>query len=234
LRDVGIVCALPREARHLGSAISANGSVAVLGNGIRLRVSGMGATAAAAAARELLGAGAAALVSFGLAGALDPSVAPGAIFLPGEVTGAEGDVLATEGPWRRELGVALGSQKLRSGGRLFSSTAPVTRAAAKAELFRATHALAVDMESFWIAAAAAAAAVPFIAVRVIVDGAADEIPAIVSGATDAYGRLQAARLIGGLLQRPQDLLGLSRLTCRYAIASRGLALAGRRLATGLQ
>src|SRR5262249_660912 len=132
LRDVGIVCALPREARHLGSAISANGSVAILGNGIRLRITGMGATAAAAGARELLGAGAAALVSFGLAGALDPTLSPGAIHLPGEVTDAEGQVLPTEDPWCRQLGAALGSQQLRSGGRLFSSTAPVTRVAAKA------------------------------------------------------------------------------------------------------
>jgi len=232
LRDVGVVCALHSEARHLGPAVSGNGSVAVLGNGTRLRVSGMGGAAAAAAARELIVAGAAALVSFGLAGALDPSVAAGAIFLPGEVTDADGRSLPTDAPWRGHLSAALAPRQPLSGGRLFSSATPVTWVAAKAELFRTTHAQAVDMESFGIAAVAAEAAVPFVAVRVIVDVAADEVPGSIISATDAYGRVRPARLIAGLLRHPRDLLPLSRLTRRYAAASRGLALAGRGLACG--
>lgn len=232
MRDLGVVCALHSEARHLGPAVSGNGSIAVLGNGTRLRVSGMGGAPAAAAARELIAAGAAALVSFGLAGGLDPAVAAGTIFLPGEVTDAEGRSLPTDALWRGQLSAALASRQPLSPGRLLSSAAPVTSAAAKADLFRTTAAQAVDMESFRIAAVAADAAVPFVAVRVIVDVAADDVPGIVSSVTDAYGRVRPARLIAGLLRHPQDLLPLSRLAHRHATASRGLALAARGLAFG--
>ena len=81
------------------------------------------------------------------------------------------------------------------------------------------------MESFRIAAVAADAAVPFVAVRVIVDVAADELPGIVT--RSRCGRTGAAwRLIARLPLAPAGPAAPVRLARRHGghrAAGRGLA-----------
>jgi hypothetical protein len=77
--------------------------------------------------------------------------------------------------------------------------------------------MAVDMESSAVAKAARTCGVPFIAVRVIVDTAADEVPRAVSGASES-GQVRIGRLLLGLMRSPADLVPLLRLTKRYRIA----------------
>jgi adenosylhomocysteine nucleosidase len=78
------------------------------------------------------------------------------------------------------------------------------------------------MESAAIAQVAAQAGLPFLALRVIIDTASDELPAAVIAAS-AGGRLRVGRLIGGLLRTPADVGALIRLSARYRIAIRVLA-----------
>ncbi|MFZ1904034.1 MAG: hypothetical protein WAU56_01440, partial [Steroidobacteraceae bacterium] len=66
------MAALAAEARLLGPA-RPHGAVRALADGTLVVVSGMGPSAAADGARRLIGAGATALVSFGVAGGLDPA-----------------------------------------------------------------------------------------------------------------------------------------------------------------
>ena len=224
---VGIVCALASEARHLDPTACADTPIARLADGSLLRVSGMGAAAARQAAEALLAAGASALASFGLAGGLDPALGPGAIFLPSEVAGADGAVLATSRPWRERLAQALHAQRPRAEGRLLGSAVAVGSVAQKAALFRASGAAAVDMESLAVAMVAHDRAVPFIAVRVIVDAAGDALPPAVTAAADAAGHLKLRPLVLGLLRSPAQLGALLRLARCYRAASRSLALVAR-------
>jgi nucleoside phosphorylase len=60
--------------------------------------------------------------------------------------------------------------------RLISRTLPVESVEDKARVFRETHAAAVDMETDTLAAACAAANIPFTAVRVISDPAGTALP----------------------------------------------------------
>jgi adenosylhomocysteine nucleosidase len=90
-------------------------------------------------------------------------------------------------------------------------------------LFRETGAAAVDMESLAVAQAAQARQLPFIAVRVIVDNAADDLPHAVTAAADAAGQLQLWPLLIALARSPSDLAPLVRLAWRYRAASRSLA-----------
>jgi adenosylhomocysteine nucleosidase len=198
-----------------------------LSDGTLLAVSGMGASAAARSATALVGAGATALASWGMAGGLDPALAAGTIFLPDEVISPDGATVATARDWRERLASALATQHPVTQGRLLTSRTAIGSPAEKATLFRTTGAVAVDMESLAVAEVASAHQLPFIAVRVIVDSAADALPQAVTAAADNEGHLQIWRLIGALARTPADLAPLLRLARRYRAANRSLAAVAR-------
>ena len=79
-----------------------------------------------------------------------------------------------------------------------------------------------------VAQIAAKHQLPFIAVRVIVDTAADVLPRAVVAASTA-GRVRFARLIGGLILAPREIASLIRLAQRYRIAMRSLRAIGANL-----
>ena len=227
LKVVGVVCALVAEARHLGPATRRHESLTPLADGTLLAVSGMGRAAAARSAQSLIDAGATALASWGMAGGLDPALAAGTIFLPSEVISPDGVSVTTARHWRERLGSALATQRPLTQGRLLTSPKAVGSLAAKAMLFREMGAAAVDMESLSVAEAAQAHQLPFIAVRVIVDSAADVLPQAVTAAADTEGHLQIWRLMGALARTPADLAPLIRLARRYRAANRSLAAVAR-------
>lgn len=227
---MGIVCALTTEAQHLKPGLRPSESVQALDDGTLLSLSGMGASAAANGARALIHAGATALLSFGLAGGLDPLLRAGDVCMPREVLSQSIPSIPAAVPWRERLSAAI--QTRIPGVRIFdgsllSHSSIVTSATAKAALYGSTQALAVDLESFAVAEVAAARGLPFLAVRVIVDCAVDELPPLIGRATDAYGQIQPAILIAGLLRSPRTLVALMRLGSRHRIASRVLGQIAR-------
>lgn len=185
----------------------------------------MGGAAATQSARSLAEAGAEALVSFGMAGGLDPSLAPGTVFLPSEVISADGAVvIATDESWREQVGTRVAAL---TSGRLLTTSKAVGTQADKALLFRQTGAAAVDMESLAIAEVARSHRLPFLAVRVIVDSALDTLPRAVTAAADNEGHLRIGRLLGALARTPGELPALIRLGQRYRAANRSLAAVAR-------
>jgi adenosylhomocysteine nucleosidase len=221
-RLLGIVAALAAEARALGPAVKRIGDVGCLGDGTLVAVSGMGCAAAGLAAVRLIEAGASALMSFGLAGGLDPSLSAGSVVLPGEVISRGGARFLTSTGWREQLRIAIAKQRPVAGGTLLSSLTAIDAVADKAAAFRETGAVAVDMESVGVAEVAAAHNLPFVAVRVIVDTAVDVLPRAVVAASRA-GQVSLRRLVGGFALAPLDLVALIRLARRYRAATRSLA-----------
>ncbi len=230
MNPIGIVSALAAEARTLGPAAARGAGLRQLTDGALLAVSGIGASAAAAAARRLVLAGATALASYGMAGGLDPALICGAVLLPEEIaafdgTGSAGAVSMTSREWRQRLRAALPASCTAGEGKLLACERPLGRDA-KAAAWRGSGAAAVDMESAAVAQVAAQAGLAFIALRVIVDTAADELPAAVIAAS-AGGQLRIGRLLAGLMRAPGDLGPLIRLSARYRIAARALTAVGR-------
>lgn len=218
----GVVAALDREARVLGPALQAKAGFEILAGGTLRAVSGMGCAAAGMAARRLVEAGATALVSWGMAGGLDPDLPAGAICLPREVVAPDGMRFATAFPWRETLTAAVASCRPVTSGVLLTSPHPIAGVAAKAQARHETGAVAVDMESSAVAEVAAASHVPFMAVRVIVDTAQDAIPSSVTVAAGESGQVRIARLLLGLARSPGDIVALIRLARRYRAAIRSL------------
>jgi adenosylhomocysteine nucleosidase len=203
--------------------------LAQLGEGSLLALSGIGRAAAAAAALALVDAGVSALMTFGMAGGLDPALKPGSVVIPRELIAADGARYAACQAWREHVAAAVSPLCAVTEGNLLTSTHALETPADKAAAFRNSGAAAVDMESAAVAEVAAKHNLPFIAVRVIVDTAADALPRAVVAASRA-GRVRFTRLIGGLIVAPREIISLLRLAQRYRIAMHSLRLIGAHLA----
>ena len=224
MNGLGIVAALSAESRPLGSTTRRGADPTTLADGTQLIVTGVGPAAAAVGARRLLASGVRALLSWGLAGALDPALAAGTVVLPREVISPEGRLLLTTADWRERVSKGIAASHVVSCGRLLTCREPLGSTAAKALAFRQTGAVAADMESSAVAEVASAERVPFIVVRAIVDTAQDAVPAAALSATGAgQDRPRLGRLLATLARTPGELPALIRLARRYRSASRTLA-----------
>jgi adenosylhomocysteine nucleosidase len=236
LSATGVVAALAFEARSLGRCRRQVAGPCVLGDGSLLCVSGVGCANAARAAQELVAAGAQALLSWGVAGALDPAIGAGAVLLPAEVlrpAAAAGSAPLQRYPtsriWRERVAAALQPHAQASAGALLTSALPVAEAQLKARLFQDTGAVAVDMESAAVAQVAAEHQLPFIALRVIVDTASVSLPAsvmrLIEPAHAGRTSLWRAWTLAGAPQDWGALLQLARASCH---AQRALSDCARR------
>ena len=224
MNELGIVAALAAESRPLGPARRSGAGPATLGDGTLLVLSGIGPASAAEGARRLVLSGARALISWGVAGGLDPQLAAGALVLPEAVISPENRVFPTAREWRERVRAALATSHAVCGGRLLTRAEPLASTAAKARAFRETAAVAVDMESSAVAEVAASQGLPFLAVRAIVDTADDVVPrAALVAASAVSGSVRLGRLLGALAGAPAELPALVRLARRYRAARRTLA-----------
>lgn len=184
---------------------------------------GIGPARAAAAAAAAPPAGA--FLACGCAGALvDWLVA-------GDLVAAESVIaLGADGrPDERLPGVGAGLAAWAAGrgfrvhaGALVASPVVLGTAAAKAAL-GATGALAVEMESGALAAAARARGVPFAALRAVLDAAGEALPAGADVIDEATGEVRAARVLAAIALRPRLWPAAGRLARQQRVAARRLA-----------
>jgi adenosylhomocysteine nucleosidase len=182
--------------------------------------SGPGAQRAASAAARAIAGGAGALVSWGLAGGLHARLAPGTVVAPRRVLEQGGAAWPSDAAWRSRLaGAAEGL--VFDYGDLLSVPAALESPAQKRAAAVATGAVAVDMESAAIAAVAARARVPFVALRVIVDAVDDALPPGAEHWIDEHGNRRAAAALraAASFRQWRPLLTLAK---RYRVASAAL------------
>jgi hopanoid-associated phosphorylase len=221
--SVGAVCGFRAEAiiaRRLGLlAEPGGGSVA-------------GTDAAIA---QLLAAGVRALVSFGIAGGLAPSLRCGALLLPAAVRGSDGAAYWVDRDWHARLAAAATAKGIAVAvGGVLAHERVVANAAEKAALHRATNALAVDMESARVAAAAARARLPFVILRAVADSAAQDLPPAASLPLRANGRADLGAVLASLANEPKQIPALLGLAGETATALWTLYRAGRALGPALR
>lgn len=233
---VGIVAPMWGEAKCFTPAGVARQRLSEIGEGVLLCVSGMGRERAAQAARDLLGRGATALVSAGVAGGLDPRLSPGDLVIAERVLAADGTTHATDATWREALASRLHTELDCTIATLVESPSVIAAPEEKAACFRATGASAVDMESAAIAAEAARADVPCLVLRAVCDPADMCIPGCALAAADPQGKPRPALFLGALLRHPGDIVDVIRLqrafrTAQVALRS-AVRLAGTRLCAG--
>jgi adenosylhomocysteine nucleosidase len=211
---IGIVAALEMEGRWLGDSS---------GNRLIL-VGGMGRERAEAAARQLLESGATALVSWGVAGGLDPALASGTVVLADQVLCSDGSVRESHPRWRTELRSLIETRVHTVVAPLFHSEQLVSSVTQKGRLRDRWRASAVDMESDGVGRVADSAGVPWLAVRAVTDTATFEVPEVAVSVCGENGRLRPGA-VAGLVLRPWLWHTLTRL----AGATRAAARSMRRL-----
>ena len=189
----------------------------------KLAIAGASSARAAEGARRLVIEGVEALLSFGLAGGLDPALDTGDGVLARAVVLPDGTRIETDAAWRARLGDALAANGRVALGDVAGADAALATPAEKARLYRATGAIAVDMESHAVAAAARAAGVPFMVLRAILDTASDAIPEAALAGLDASGNAHALPVLARAILRPWEFPALIRLgrANRAALASLG-------------
>jgi hopanoid-associated phosphorylase len=207
---LGIVCGMQSEVRALGRWAN--------DPRIGIGISGARPERAEAEARRLVAGGCRVLLSWGVAGGLDPALAPGELVIPAAVVTEDGGRLPLSQSVIARLDRAIQTAEMPQPSRGMTGTGAilglermVLAVAEKAALFERTSAVAVDMESHRVALVAAAAGLPMLAVRAIGDPAGRALPALAARALGADGRPRIGPVVAGLLRRPGDLGALLRV-----------------------
>ncbi len=225
---VGVITAIHAEANCIVSRKLPFNQMVHLGDGAAIWVCGMGDSAARQAAEGLLEGGVTALVSFGVAGALDARLRSGDLVLP-ESIHVSGEMLPVTESWRNQLKQLLPLDLTVVSGILTASKGVVSTETAKRELANVTGACAVDMESGAIAEVATNAGIPFIAIRAITDPIKFSPPTALLSAVYPDGSVNAMRLMGLILQRSVGVGTLMRLGRGMRAASNTLSAVVRHL-----
>ena len=172
------------------------------------------ADGATAAALKLIAGGATGLISFGLAGGLDPALRPGVVVVPRTVL-SNGERFVAD----TALATAFGGLTDHT---LLAGSAIAASAADKRALFAATGACAIDLESGSVAEAARRSDVPFAVVRAICDPAERDLPPAALIALDAAGVIGISRVLRSVLTHPGQMPALLALARDAALARRAL------------
>jgi 5'-methylthioadenosine/S-adenosylhomocysteine nucleosidase len=247
LSGIGLVVALPREipagfvridnrqstepqtCALYRSAPAAAGHMAVQ--------AGVGRERAAAGARLLIRRFSPhALVSFGFAGGLTPELARGTLVIGTQVVGddSSGRLATANDDLVRQVQRAAEVEQLPARQGLIVTTRQIVAdSASKTEWWEKSGACAVDMETAGIAEVAHEAGLPWVAVRAIVDSAADSLPAACLSVLGEDGHVASRRLVQALCRSPQLLWPFLRLASDMRTARRHLSLAFERWAKSL-
>lgn len=174
--------------------------------------------------KRAITSGCSGLISFGVAGGLDPRLAPGTCVVGAAVVTDDGHH-ETDRHWSNRL---LEAMPGAVHGALAGADSPVRTPDDKRALNRRTGALAVDTESHVVARAAAAHGLPMAAIRVIADPAHRGLPHAALTAIRADGTTDVLAVLRSVVRRPRQLPALLR-TALDARAARATLLLGRRL-----
>ncbi len=200
---LGIICGMQSELRALGRwARDAR---------VRVAVSGAQPEQAEAEARRLVAEGCRVLLSWGVAGGLDPALTPGDLIIPAQVVAEDDRYWALSAKLCGAITVSARSGHSVASGTLLGLDRMALTLAEKAALFERTGAVAVDMETHRVALVAAEAGLPILAIRAIGDPASRTLPELATRALGADGQPKIGPVIAGLLRRPGDLRALLRL-----------------------
>lgn len=150
---------------------------------------------------------AAGILSFGIAGGLEPSLRPGDVRVAGSIVVADGERFGTDPAWASALATRLGCPSPT----VFACADQVASTPAqKAALRHHTGADLVDMESAVAARVAAAHGLPFAALRVVTDAAHRSLPPAVAVSMKPGGDLDLPAILRSVAREPGQIPGLLR------------------------
>ena len=203
---IGILTGLTAEARLLHYVVPGDGIAPVIAR------TAADSARATREAEQLVGLGAVALVSFGLAGGLAPDVQAGDLIFADRVILPDGRSIATDSAW---LEAALKCTGIRGRspriGPIAGTETLLATTADKQRLASASGALAGDMESAAAALVAEREGMPFIVVRAVSDALENSLPTVARVPLRPCGSLRFDAVAGALCRHPSEWPAVARL-----------------------
>lgn len=165
--------------------------------------------------KKLISQGADLIISFGLAGALDPGLKSGSIIISTQVLTPSYKKISCN----PSLGIKIFNLKKSKSGVYFrpivGSNYPITSATEKKKIFKNSKAAAVDMETHIAAQIAQKQRVPFLAIRSICDTANQNLPDFVATIIKNQKKLNILQVLRLIVSRPSELKKFSKLIINY-------------------
>lgn len=155
-------------------------------------------------ARELVKKGATKLLSFGIAGGLEPGLPIGSMIIGTHVTSVDGN-WNCDTAWVKDLTRKL--PEAHCGG-VYGSEFLVPTAKEKRALYEKSRCLIVDMESQCAAQIATEANIPLAVIRVVCDNSNMDVPCVVMQAINEDGSVNAIKALWSLLRYPSQIPSL--------------------------
>ena len=241
---IGIITALPEERSALVSKMlevrrSCLGALdtycgVLAGREVCLVEGGMGAGAAATAARLLIaGMNPALLMSAGYCGAVRPGPEAGDLVLCRRLFSADAEMVQELPlPGSEQVAGRLAAELQRHGlrswqGSFITTQVVVSKAELAGRLLPDLPHPVLEMESSAVAAAAAEAGIPFVGLRAVSDDATEELRFSLEEICDKNGQVAVSRVLWLLVRRPW-LLG------HFLRLAGGSAKAGASLGRGVE
>ena len=223
LSKLGIISALPAEAACLYNGKLNIGSPIEIQKDIFLCLSGMGYESASNAARKCLEIKVDALISWGVAGAIESSLNSGDLIFAESIIGQH-KTYQTTTEWNKKL-LAYFQKNSTSviSGDIASSKEICASVTDKKLLLDKTGAIAVDMESAAIAEIAKNNNLDFIVIRTIADKAATTIPEAVLNHTDNLGKPEILKFMLSCMSKPAQISDIAKLAKSYKMALKTLS-----------
>lgn len=226
---IGVVCGFQAEIDCFYKALA----IAKLDRSqFKIIPSGSSSARANGAANTLISEGCTKLLSFGIAGGLDPALGVGDVVFSSHVV-----TLLDEAYGKKAKG-KIEKPNLRAGSRMVKGSMCgvdeiVCTPDEKAKIFKSSSAAAVDMESHAVARVAMKNGLPFFVIRSISDGSRDTLPAYVAKGVNPEGKPQVAPILKGLAADPFSLPLLLKLKNNTDTALKALEAASIRILPSL-
>jgi hopanoid-associated phosphorylase len=211
------------------SGLKAEARIAERSAGVRAVAGGGDETRLAALIEQAIADGARGIISFGIAGGLQPGLVSGTCIV-GTSAVVDGRAYPTDKAWSQRIAALLPDAER---GPIAGSRMPAASSDAKKALHDATGAIAVDMESQVVARIANARRLPFAILRVVADGADQRLPPAALHGMKPDGTPDIVGVLKSLASEPRQLTDLIRTAAAARRAMAGLFRCHRLLGPGL-
>lgn len=210
---------------HIVIATGVQREAATLGTFRQVVIPGGGDAVGLQSKLEAAADDALAIISFGLGGALDPTLRIGEWVIGERLVGSVEAVCAAD--W-------IGALQMRHPeartGTIYSDGRLISTSSEKSAINEKYGALLVDMESSVAANVATANGLPFAILRCVSDEAAHALPPALDVAMRPDGSVDGAAMFGSIFRRPQQLPALIGSIAGFLKAERALKKRGRLIA----
>ena len=217
------------DARVLAVSGLASETEIARGPGVVVLAGGGDTTRLAAEIEDQIRGGVGALISFGIAGGLEPGLTPGTVLIAGAIHDGMTRLVA-DPAWVADLARALPRARVAE---IAGVDEAVSDVASKAALGGRTGAQAVDMESHIVGRLATRHRLPFTALRVVSDPAERALPPAALAGMAPDGSTDVGAVLLSLLREPRQLPGLIRTALDFRAALEALRASRRGLSPRL-